>query len=108
MQQQRQTQLPLATASSTATQVQLQAPAEIISITLQPTQTAERPQVRFDESIIDNEHSNKKKSKICCIYRKPYDPNCSSSESDSGDEREAGNSYDVQPKKKKYHAHCSY
>jgi protein phosphatase 1 regulatory subunit 11 len=97
--------------SASRTQVVEQVNLETVSITLQPLPPPERPVVRFDESIIDNEHLNRKKSKICCIYRKPYDPNCSSSESDSEAEKEAGNSYDVQLRKKKAqkpHQHCSH
>jgi protein phosphatase 1 regulatory subunit 11 len=30
--------------------------------------------VRWTEETIDNEHLNKKKSKCCCIYAKPHDP----------------------------------
>jgi protein phosphatase 1 regulatory subunit 11 len=32
------------------------------------------PRVRWTEETIDNEHLNKKKSKCCCIYTKPHDP----------------------------------
>jgi protein phosphatase 1 regulatory subunit 11 len=32
------------------------------------------PRVRWTEETIDNEHMNKKKSKCCCIYTKPHDP----------------------------------
>jgi protein phosphatase 1 regulatory subunit 11 len=56
-------------------------------------------QVRFEEGVVDNEFLNKRKSKICCIYKKPYDPNYSS-ESDSEGE---GNSYETQPKYKCSH-----
>ena len=56
-------------------------------------------QVRFEEGVVDNEFLNKRKSKICCIYKKPYDPNYSS-ESDSDGE---GNSYETQPKYKCSH-----
>ena len=74
---------------------------------------AQEPRVTFDDSVVDNEHLGKKKSKICCIYRKPYDPNESSSdESSSGEEEDEnkGNSYEVQPKYKKKHRHhhCSH
>jgi protein phosphatase 1 regulatory subunit 11 len=66
--------------------------------------------VTFDEAIIDNEHLGKKKSKICCIFRKPYDPNASSSdettsEEDAKTKKNEGNSYDVQPKPKKKNRH---
>ncbi|CAF1088373.1 unnamed protein product [Rotaria sp. Silwood1] len=32
------------------------------------------PRVRWTEGTIDNENLNKKKSKCCCIYTKPHDP----------------------------------
>lgn len=32
------------------------------------------PRVRWTEGTIDNEFMNKKKSKCCCIYTKPHDP----------------------------------
>lgn len=32
------------------------------------------PRVRWTEETIDNEFMNKKKSKCCCIYTKPHDP----------------------------------
>src|ERR1700722_19577732 len=32
------------------------------------------PRVRWTEETIDNEHLNKKKSKCCCIYTKPHNP----------------------------------
>ncbi|PVV04267.1 hypothetical protein BB560_001236 [Smittium megazygosporum] len=31
-----------------------------------------QPSVRWAEDTVDNENMNKKKSKICCIYRKPW------------------------------------
>ncbi|KAK4520722.1 uncharacterized protein ATC70_006601 [Mucor velutinosus] len=40
--------------------------------------------IQWDENVIDNEHMNKKKTKICCIYHKPHSIGESSeSESDS-------------------------
>lgn len=40
--------------------------------------------VRWDESVIDNEHMGKRKSKKCCIFHKqrPFDESESESESD--------------------------
>ncbi|CAF1499110.1 unnamed protein product [Rotaria magnacalcarata] len=32
------------------------------------------PRVQWTEETIDNEHLNRKKSKCCCIYTKPHDP----------------------------------
>jgi protein phosphatase 1 regulatory subunit 11 len=59
--------------------------------------------VTFSNDTIDNEHLNRKKSKICCIYKKPYDPNVSSDESDSDDV----NDYERQPNYKKKHV-CNH
>ncbi|XP_075212395.1 E3 ubiquitin-protein ligase PPP1R11 isoform X2 [Lycorma delicatula] len=42
-------------------------------------------QVQWGEGTVDNEHMNKKKSKCCCIYKKPREFGESSS-SDSDDE----------------------
>lgn len=141
MQQQQTSPTRVSTETATATLVDI--PAEGV-LTLVPVETSSRggemtltaeataaadasaPHVTFHESIIDNEHLGKKKSKICCIYRRPYDPNASSSdettsEEDNNEEDEAqkarkeaniGNSYDVMPKRKKknrhHHAHCSH
>ncbi|CCI46987.1 unnamed protein product [Albugo candida] len=41
-----------------------------------------RAHVRFDDSVIDNEHLGRKKSKKCCIFHKKRIYNESSSESD--------------------------
>ncbi|KAJ1964588.1 Type 1 phosphatases regulator ypi1 [Dipsacomyces acuminosporus] len=42
-----------------------------------------RAQVRWTEDTVDNEHMNKKKSKVCCIFRKQRMFGESDSESDS-------------------------
>jgi len=44
--------------------------------------------VAWDEGVVDNEGSGKKKSKICCIYHKPrrFDESSSEEVSDSEDE----------------------
>jgi protein phosphatase 1 regulatory subunit 11 len=68
-------------------------------------ESTERTSVTFHEDVIDNEHSNKKKSKVCCIFKKPYDPNVSSDESDSSFE---GNDYEKQPKYKKNKHSCNH
>jgi protein phosphatase 1 regulatory subunit 11 len=54
-----------------------------LTLTLQGEQTLQRRRVTFEEGTIDNEHMNKKKSKICCIYKKPRKPGESSSECES-------------------------
>ncbi|KAF5104944.1 hypothetical protein DV451_000105 [Geotrichum candidum] len=37
---------------------------------LEAQERGERPGVRWTDDVIDNEHMNKKKSKICCIFHK--------------------------------------
>ncbi|OMJ67423.1 hypothetical protein SteCoe_35420 [Stentor coeruleus] len=54
----------------------------------------EKKNVKFSEDTIDNEEMNKKKSNICCIYRRK---DCSSES--SGDEDV--NDYERQPRYKK-------
>lgn len=44
-----------------------------------------RRSVRFSDDVVDNEHMNKKKSKICCIFRKQRQFGESSSEESSSD-----------------------
>jgi protein phosphatase 1 regulatory subunit 11 len=63
------------------------------------SQSSQTRHVSFDSSAVDNEHMNKKKSKICCIYKKPFDPNYSS----ESDEDATGNDYERQPKYKCNH-----
>lgn len=48
-----------------------------------------RPQVMWSEDVIDNEHMNKKKSKICCIYH----PTTEFGESEAEDEDEEESDY---------------
>lgn len=57
----------------------------------------ERPSVRWTDDVIDNEHMNKKKSKVCCIFHKnrPFgesssDESSSSSGSDSDSDSDSG------------------
>jgi protein phosphatase 1 regulatory subunit 11 len=55
-------------------------------------QAAARPSVSWDSEVVDNEHLNKKKSKLCCIYHK----HGVDSDSSSGEDNE-GNAYEKQP-----------
>jgi protein phosphatase 1 regulatory subunit 11 len=55
---------------------------------------AERRRVQFTDDTVDNEGMNKKKSNICCIFRKK---DCSSDESEEDDHK---NDYERQPKYK--------
>lgn len=80
-----------------------------------------RPHVTWTEDTIDNEHLNRKKSKICCIYHPP-DEDCecssesedsdsssssssSSSDSDSDDvgAKSRPNAYERQPRPRQQH-----
>lgn len=96
---------------------QLQLRAESDQVECQPEEDngeSSRRQVRWTEDVVDNEHMNKKKSKICCIYRRPKDFGESSSESsDSDSDSDCGhdhhhddngpgkpNAYERQPKYK--------
>ncbi|KAH8291605.1 hypothetical protein KR018_005085 [Drosophila ironensis] len=47
-----------------------------------PRLPREQRHVAFHEGVIDNEHMNKRKSKCCCIYRKPHPFGESSSSTD--------------------------
>ncbi|KAI0035391.1 phosphatase inhibitor-domain-containing protein [Vararia minispora EC-137] len=47
---------------------------------------SDRPRVKWDEGVIDNEGMEKKKSKICCIYHKPKQFDESSDESSSDED----------------------
>lgn len=48
----------------------------------QEPQHSRRRRVCFHEGVIDNEHLNRRKSKCCCIYRKPHAFDESSSSTD--------------------------
>jgi protein phosphatase 1 regulatory subunit 11 len=68
----------MATSQATVTTTETD---QYIRVNLPPTLVLELnnrnksgPRVRWTEETIDNEHLNKKKSKCCCIYTKPHDP----------------------------------
>ena len=55
--------------------------------------------VKWAEDTVDNEHMDKKKSKICCQYNKPRTLDSSDSSCDSHSDGEGGkNAYDRFPK----------
>ncbi|KAI8970596.1 phosphatase inhibitor-domain-containing protein [Pilobolus umbonatus] len=57
--------------------------------------SARRPRViQWDENVVDNEHMNKKKTKICCIYHKPHVVGESSDESSSSSDSQTSDSED--------------
>lgn len=67
----------------------------------------EEKKVTWDENVIDNEHMNKKKSKICCIYHRPRlnpddpssDESCSSCDEKGKNAYERPNHYEKQKNK---------
>lgn len=52
------------------------------------------PRVTWDPSTIDNEHMNKKSSKICCIFHRKRSWDSSDDDSDS----DSGNAYEPKAK----------
>lgn len=67
--------------------------------------------VRFTEEVVDNEHMDKKKSKICCIYHPPAEFGESSEEEscgsdDSGPESDEGDVPNARKPKKKNKGKC--
>ncbi|KEG01298.1 hypothetical protein YYE_03886 [Plasmodium vinckei vinckei] len=68
--------------------------------TLRIVKLAPKKKVTWDKDTVDNEHANKKSSKVCCKYKKPrrFDESSESESSDSDSER---NSYDSFKKAKK-------
>ncbi|KAI8897927.1 phosphatase inhibitor-domain-containing protein [Globomyces pollinis-pini] len=104
------------TTTSTATSTEQQTSTSQVqgTILLHSDSATSQRVVHFEEGIIDNEHLDRKKSKICCIFRKPYNPNDSSSDESSSDDESKGNSYEVQPKQRKskakhsHSSHCSH
>ncbi|KAI8378015.1 phosphatase inhibitor-domain-containing protein [Radiomyces spectabilis] len=75
--------------------------------------SARRPRaIRWDEDVVDNEHMNKKKSKICCIYHKPHvvgesSDSESSSDSDSSSSS-SGNESDNNTDKHSHQHKCGH
>lgn len=65
------------------------APSATLRLRAVPDEPPQR--VRWAEDVVDNEHLNKKSSKVCCIYHKPKEDGESSgsdSDSSSSDEGE--------------------
>jgi hypothetical protein len=59
---------------------------------------SESRKVQWSSETINNEDMGKKKSKICCIYRKPHCPDDSSDEEST--DSDGKNAYEKQPKYK--------
>ena len=85
------------TSSTTTTSTETAPVAPTLTLTLSPQQSEEtQPRVRFANETINNEHMNRKKSKVCCIYSKPHDP-FKQEESSSEDECDV-NAYERKPR----------
>ncbi|TPX56295.1 hypothetical protein PhCBS80983_g04626 [Powellomyces hirtus] len=60
--------------------------------------------VQWDDGVVDNEGMGKKTSKVCCIFRKPHNPDGSDSDSDSSSSSSSSsssnspNAYEREPK----------
>lgn len=52
---------------------------------LNPATEPKPPKVRWTEETVDNEHMDKKKSKCCCVYTKPHDPQSEQTDSNEFD-----------------------
>ncbi|CDH55614.1 hypothetical protein RO3G_10091 [Lichtheimia corymbifera JMRC:FSU:9682] len=69
--------------------------------------SARRPRaIQWDESVVDNEHMNKKKSKICCIYHRPRAVGESSDEESSSDS--SSSSSDSSDSDNDHSDHCDH
>lgn len=70
-----------------------------------------RQRVVWDDSVVDNEHMGKKKSKICCIYHKPKAFDESSDESSDSDSDASSSPSDdgrARPSQRPRHRRCSH
>ncbi|KAI9295980.1 hypothetical protein K502DRAFT_364521 [Neoconidiobolus thromboides FSU 785] len=66
---------------------------DIVRLTVEGEARESRgPRVRWDSEVIDNEGMNKKKSKVCCIFKKER----AVGESSSEDESSSGEEYEYQ------------
>ncbi|KAI8081062.1 phosphatase inhibitor-domain-containing protein [Thamnidium elegans] len=63
--------------------------------------------IHWDESVIDNEHMNKKKTKICCIYHKPHAIG-ESSESESSSSSDSDNSSSSEDERPHVNGKCTH
>ncbi|KAI7868496.1 phosphatase inhibitor-domain-containing protein [Spinellus fusiger] len=71
----------------------------------------QRPRaIQWDESVVDNEHMNKKKSKICCIYHRPHaiGESSESESSDSDSNSDSSNDDRARPSHSHHHHHSHH
>ncbi|EIE85381.1 hypothetical protein RO3G_10091 [Rhizopus delemar RA 99-880] len=64
--------------------------------------------IRWDESVIDNEHLNKKKTKICCIYHKPHVVGEDSDTESSSDSSNSESDSDSDDSRARHSANCNH
>jgi protein phosphatase 1 regulatory subunit 11 len=97
------TSSPTITTTKTNQSVRENPPTLVLGLN-HPTETG--PHVRWAEQTIDNEHLNKKKSKCCCIYTKPHDPESNNEQDKEFDNCEhcrfhTGSDYAAKPEERK-------
>ncbi|OAF70639.1 Protein phosphatase 1 regulatory subunit 11 [Intoshia linei] len=78
------TESTVITETETQTVEETETP-EISILRLETNQPSTSQNVQWTDDTIDNEHLNKKKSKCCCIYRKPHKFGESGSDSEDDD-----------------------
>eukprot|EP00835_Amoeboradix_gromovi_P003342 NODE_216_length_14242_cov_0.417592.p11 type:complete len:100 gc:universal NODE_216_length_14242_cov_0.417592:3673-3374(-) len=74
-----------------------------VTLRIQPTVNPTERRVQFAEGVVNNENMNKKKSKVCCIYRKPHNCDETDSDSDISEDDQNLNGYERKPKYKHQH-----
>jgi protein phosphatase 1 regulatory subunit 11 len=85
-----------ATASTTTTLTETTAtPTEVLRLTLRP-----RPNVTWDQTVVDNEGMGRKSSKRCCIFHKQRDFGESSTDSSDQDSDHENSKKKIAHKKK--------
>lgn len=82
------------TVPSSVTSIVTESGPSTGTLHLEAQRSGERPAVRWTDDVIDNEHMNKKKSKICCIFHKNRAFGESSSESDSSSSSDSDSDFE--------------
>ena len=75
----------LQTQTQTQTQIQTQIVELLVLNIRENKEVINKKKVTWHESVIDNEHMNKRKSKKCCIFHKNQECYDTSSEEDTSD-----------------------
>ena len=65
--------------------VQIVSKLESTEILILKIRNTKQKKITWHESVIDNEHMNKRKSNICCIFHKKQDFSDSSCDEDTSD-----------------------